>query len=600
MKVSDFVSTSAERDATSRELLHTEETDAVNSGLVESADKSGRALKGAGKAKRVAKGKASSAVLATAGRDRRGKAPHLSDSGEGDDAVPTAMRPSRRGSRASSRRTRGGSSAVYSGGAASPLDEGKADAPSPIKRKHRLKDAVAYVGTRKALEGTELEGADDLYYKGRFAGKATRRISYAVNRSDKKVVQSARSARDDIFKKMRRNKTREQTLASAQSHVQAASYGKRATYETAEKVREAAAANKTATAIAGSASSSSGVAAVAAAPTFLLVFLALVFFIVIAGAAGQQSQQTGDGTLSAVESQVASFLMGKGLDELHTAAIMGNMYAESGMNPAATESGGTGIGICQWSFGRANNLRRYAAQQGKGWDDLGVQLDFFWDHDIWSTEWSSAYTITVHQVDGDPAVGESVSGSKSSFLATDDLTEAVESFCYGWERPGVPRINVRLEAAQRYYTALTTGGLGGGQDYASAEQWQKDIVDACHRVGWPGASLCATWTSRVYAAAGYSVSGNGNSQLGHQGYGASYYPSRATTDLSQIKVGMLVSAQYGSNTSAGNTYGHVAIYIGDGMVMDSVTNGVRTISLSDWVSSYNRGWVVCGYPWDWR
>lgn len=74
----------------------------------------------------------------------------------------------------------------------------------------------------------------------------------------------------------------------------------------------------------------------------------------------------------------------------------------------------------------------------------------------------------------------------------------------------------------------------------------------------------------------------------------------ATTDLSQIKVGMLISAQYGSNTAAGNAYGHVGIYIGDGKVMDSIYSGLRTISLSDWVSQNGRGWVVCGYPWDWR
>ncbi|WP_158567150.1 NlpC/P60 family protein [Dorea sp. AM58-8] len=104
----------------------------------------------------------------------------------------------------------------------------------------------------------------------------------------------------------------------------------------------------------------------------------------------------------------------------------------------------------------------------------------------------------------------------------------------------------------------------------------------------------------VYARAGHAVGGNGNTQLGNQGYGANYSQKRATTDLSQIKVGMLISAQYGSNTAAGNAYGHVGIYIGDGKVMDSIYSGLRTISLSDWVSQNGRGWVVCGYPWDWR
>ena len=54
---------------------------------------------------------------------------------------------------------------------------------------------------------------------------------------------------------------------------------------------------------------------------------------------------------------------------------------------------------------------------------------------------------------------------------------------------------------------------------------------------------------------------------------------------------MLISAQYGSNSAAGNRYGHVGIYIGDGMVMDSVSTGIRTISLSDWVSqNIAAGW----------
>ena len=35
-------------------------------------------------------------------------------------------------------------------------------------------------------------------------------------------------------------------------------------------------------------------------------------------------------------------------------------------------------------------------------------------------------------------------------------------------------------------------------------------------------------------------------------------------------------------------------------IRDSIYSGLRTISLSDWVSQNGRGWVVCGYPWDWR
>ena len=345
-----------------------------------------------------------------------------------------------------------------------------------------------------------------------------------------------------------------------------------------------------------------GTLAGAAAPVLLPVMLLFAGLLIVFSILGGQPSTE---ALTATEATVANFFLDKGLDEVRTAAIMGNMQAESGMDPAKVESNGVGIGICQWSYGRADKLRAYAESKGKDWTDLTVQLEFFWEGDLFHLNWSSSYKVSGGYENPSPEPGTWVRGSKTGFMEASTVKEATEQFCYGWERPGFPRINNRIEAAEGYYSKLVNGA-GGGQEYAAAEQWQKDIADACSKVPWPGASLCATWTSRVYAAAGYDSGGNGNSVLGHQGYGASYYPSRATTNLSEIKVGMLVSAQYGydrdpsSNSDPGDLYGHVAIYIGDGMVMDSVTKGIRTTTLEDWVSQYNRGWIVCGYPWDWR
>lgn len=565
MKVSDFVSTSSKRAENARDLLHTEETDAVNTGIVDSADKSGSALKGGSAVRRAAKGGVSNAALAAVTKGR-GKA-------SGSDAADGGEEASADGFRA------GGSlKSRLKGGA-----------------KGAAKGLVAS-GVRKELEDTELEGADDLYYKGRtvygLAKKAKARLTApdgkrAVSVTDKRGLKAAKNT------------------VEAKRKAQMTRYFKQNVYSSATKAKAAAKAggsaiHRIAVSTGGGLKAAIGAACGTVLPVLLGTLALILLLASIGGALGGKAgnDESGSASLTATEAQVAAFLKAQGLDDLHAAAIMGNMYAESGMNPAATETGGTGIGICQWSNGRATSLRSYAASQGKAWTDLAVQLDFFWNHDIWQSDWSGSYTITEHQFEGDPAVGDTVSGSKSGFMDTDDLGEAVKEFCYGWERPGIPRINDRLEAAQRYYASLAVGG--GGQDYASAEQWQKDIVDACSRVAWPGESKCATWTNRVYAEAGHETYGNGNSVLGHQGYGASYYESRATTDLSQIQVGMLVSAQYGSNTDAGNTYGHVAIYIGDGMVMDSVNDGIRTVSLTEWVADYSRGWVVCGYPWDWR
>lgn len=46
MKASDFTTTNSDREQAMNRLIQTEQTDAVNSGLVGKADKSAKALKG--------------------------------------------------------------------------------------------------------------------------------------------------------------------------------------------------------------------------------------------------------------------------------------------------------------------------------------------------------------------------------------------------------------------------------------------------------------------------------------------------------------------------------------------------------------------------
>ena len=56
---------------------------------------------------------------------------------------------------------------------------------------------------------------------------------------------------------------------------------------------------------------------------------------------------------------------------------MGNIDLESGgFKAGATEKGGTGIGLIQWSFGRADQLRAYAKHKGVSWKDEDTQIEF--------------------------------------------------------------------------------------------------------------------------------------------------------------------------------------------------------------------------------
>lgn len=592
MRASDFVTTSSERDDAALRLVQTEETDAVNSGLVGSADKSGSTLKGTSVVHKAAKGGVSNAALAavTNGRMRKQHGKNIGEAASVDSrtAVEAAD----------------GAANTFDGRPAKSFLRGGAKAAA---------SGVAAHAINSTLEGTELEGADDLYYKGkavkgavRYARKRFRKVTNvtgSTKTAGRRVLSlSGRNANVALKDKThgplsKKGAAKAKSTVADKSKAQMARYFKRNVYSSVIRTKATATTSSSVVQrlFRPSGSSIKGLLSTIGGVTLpvLGIIIVLVLFVSIIGGIGGSgaASESSSASLTAVENQVATYLMSQGLDELHTAAIMGNMYGESGMDPTSAESGGTGIGICQWSGTRASNLRTYAASQGKNWTDLSVQLDFFWNQDIWQSEWSSSYTITVHQVDGDPEVGEVVSGSKSSFLDSTDLTEATKLFCYGWERPGVPRINIRLEAAQRYYTALISGGTGG-QDYANAEQWQKDIVDAAYSTPSTGSGYCAAWVTNVYRNAGLTAP-TGNACCMYLNYCTS-------SDTSELEVGMIVAYQQSTSSHGiwnnGHLgYGHVGIYIGDGMVISN-RGSIVTETLEEFSASAYTG---CEVKWGW-
>lgn len=106
------------------------------------------------------------------------------------------------------------------------------------------------------------------------------------------------------------------------------------------------------------------------------------------------------------ELTIWQFFKGKGLNDFAVAGIMGNLYAESGLNPcnlqntyekklgysdtaytAAVDSGAygnfvhdsAGYGLCQWTYwSRKEALLSYARSVQKSIGDLTMQLEFMW------------------------------------------------------------------------------------------------------------------------------------------------------------------------------------------------------------------------------
>lgn len=340
----------------------------------------------------------------------------------------------------------------------------------------------------------------------------------------------------------------------------------------------------------------------AAGIAVLAVVLIAVLIVVLFGGGGSEKKVEG---LNETETQVAEFFREKGLNDLQIAAIMGNMYAESGMKPGSEEGGGTnanGIGLCQWTNSRHTNLVNYANSIGKSWTEVQVQLDFFWDHDSWGY-WSRAYTIRPeHGPNGDesrsldPVGGTLVSGSKRAFLASTDLKDAVRQFCYGWEGAGIPRLKVRYDAADRYYEVLTNPSDGDGDhgagtgapQIAGASARQQGIVNSAYATPSPGQGLCAAWVSNVFRNAGYGFYGGNACDMCRSWCHSS--------NRNELKVGMIIAdVSHPGTGPAGLTYGHVGIYIGNNKVMSN--EGPITVkSLDRFISFYGAG---TGCKWGW-
>ena len=120
------------------------------------------------------------------------------------------------------------------------------------------------------------------------------------------------------------------------------------------------------------------------------------------------------------EEKIWNYLKSKGLNDFGCAGLMGNIQAESGLNPKnlqntyenklgysdeeyciAVDNGtytnfvkdSAGWGICQWTYwSRKQNLFNYAKSVGKSIGDLEMQLDFLWK------ELNEGYTTSVLSV----------------------------------------------------------------------------------------------------------------------------------------------------------------------------------------------------------
>lgn len=120
------------------------------------------------------------------------------------------------------------------------------------------------------------------------------------------------------------------------------------------------------------------------------------------------------------------------------AALAGNAWAESHINPNVIRTGNGAFGIFQWSGSRKDALVQWLTENGYALNDPLGQMQYL----ITENEWSGEYDGIT---------------SLSDFLHSDstDITSLTTAFCLCWERPNSPDLNERIQFANKALEFIT-------------------------------------------------------------------------------------------------------------------------------------------------
>ena len=178
-----------------------------------------------------------------------------------------------------------------------------------------------------------------------------------------------------------------------------------------------------------------------------------------AGCAGYISTGTADLIKNDNLQQIFQLLINGKMNAVQAAAIMGNMYAESGFNSDLHEIGNNiGYGLAQWSFGRRTQLEDFARKKGVAASDMPTQIEFLLN------EYNSTFKNTL---------------DTTVFKDSTDVAAATEAWMRIFESPLInpgsdpAHLNsMRIPAAVKIYgffsnltpnsTTVSTGCSGNG------------------------------------------------------------------------------------------------------------------------------------------
>lgn len=469
MRVDDIVRTGTEAAQTAANLASDRVTDAVNSGIVDSADKSHMAIK--------------DSLL---GPDRNS---------------PEAQRQADKLVSSGNVAKHAASALKQNGGkiAADSLVASKVDGRKLVSKANLKKAAKGALS--EALRDSEFEGADEYYYKASGAWKLGRKGADVLKRRAMARKAGDVSSGTGEATKVIEKKATKKTGQAAQRAAQSAR-NQRMAMAAAQEAKAAGGAAKALVAKGGGAAvaaSGGGLGSVLAAigsaflPVVGTVALVLLLIIVILTAIGGQNKDTSVGALTGNEAIIAQALLDQGFSKAAVAGVLGNIANEG--NPGSDENMD---GMFNYAYERACGMfqythasnstppyyshgceychyKRWCSDNGLDWADLHNQMDWTFGGagekfgHSWKNQWQMRRTYYVGYW------GAKYSWLNSSTLCSaDDFPKlddpAIAAYCWmaayeGPETGATAHLDRRIESAQHYYDLLNTSvsvGEGGG------------------------------------------------------------------------------------------------------------------------------------------
>lgn len=494
MRVDDMVRTGTEASAASADMASNRVTDAVNSGIVDSADKSHMAIKDSflGPDRNSPEAQHGYGVESTDGFSREGAVTFGSEAQRQADKLVSSGSVAKHA--ADALKQTGGKIA------ADGLVSSKADGRKLVS-KANLKKAAKGAAVSEALRDSEFDGADEYYYKAKGAWKLGRKGADVVKKhaAARKAgnVSSGAGKATKVIEKKSTKKTGQAAQRAAQS-----ARNQRMAMAAAQEAKAAGGAAKALAAKGGGAAvaaSGGGLGGVLAAigsaflPVIGTVALILLLIIVILTAIGGQNKDTNVGALTGNEAIIAQALLDQGFSKAAVAGVLGNIANEG--NPGSDENMD---GMFNYAYERACGMfqythasnstppyyshgceychyKRWCSDNNLDWADLHNQMDWTFGGagekfgHSWKNQWQMRRTYYVGYW------GAKYSWLNSSTLCSaDDFPKlddpAVAAYCWmaayeGPETGANAHLDRRIESAQHYYDLLNTSvsvGEGGG------------------------------------------------------------------------------------------------------------------------------------------